>query len=102
MITLEEIKTAFKDYAYKYGSAHIGTKLPYIVAIGTESDNYSADNKVFSNKNGIELDCYFAKKNESAEQNIEDILDSLGVIWEKNESYDETQEFYLITYTFWR
>lgn len=102
MISLRDIKTAFKDFSYFYGSAPLGTKLPYMVGQTTESDNFAADGKVFNRKYDFSLDCYFLKKDESSEEAIEEVLDTLGVFWDKSESFDEDQSFYLINYSFWR
>lgn len=102
MTSLAEIKAAFKDFRYFYGSAPVGTKLPYLVGSDTQSDNFSADSKVFSKLNNFQLEFYSLKKDEAKEEDIETILDSLGLFYDKTESYDEDQTFYLITYTFWR
>lgn len=102
MIALSEIATAFASYRYFYGYAPNGTKLPYMVASGTGSDNFHADSKVYEKKFGIQLDCYFKSKDEKKEAAIEAILDGLGVIWEKTEAFDEDQTFYLVSYSFWR
>ena len=102
MISLSDIKTAFAAYTYYYGVAPVGTKLPYIVARGVESDNFAADSSVYQIKANISLDCYFNKKDESAEAAIEAILDKLGVFWNKTESFDDDETFYLINYPFWR
>lgn len=102
MIALSDIKTAFASYSYYYGSAPIGTTLPYLVAQQTSSENFAADDKVYSNKYELTLEYYTTKKDEDAESAIETILDSLGAFWDKTESRDEDQEFFLITYSFWR
>lgn len=102
MIGLSDIKAAFHGFTYFYGSAPIGTKLPYLVGQTTESENFAADGKVYAKKYDFALECYFAKKDESAEESIEAELDKLGVFWNKTETYDEAQSFYLIIYTFWR
>lgn len=102
MISLSDIKTAFTGYRYYYGSAPVGTKLPYIVAMGSGSDNFEADSKVYTTKFGIDLECYFKTKDETKEAAIEAILDSLGVVWEKTEAFDEDQTFFLTIYSFWR
>lgn len=102
MISLEAMKTAFTNYRYFYGSAPIGTKLPYLVASGTESDNFMADDKVFEKKFGLQLEYYSSTKSETNEAAVEAILDSLGLLWDKTESYDEEQTFFLTTYNFWR
>ena len=102
MTTLAEIKVAFKDFRYFYGTAPIGTKLPYLVGNDNQSDNFSADSKVYSKLNNFRLEFYSLKKDEAKEEDIETILDSLGLFYDKTESFDEDQTFYLITYTFWR
>lgn len=102
MTSLSDIKTAFKDYRYFYGSADVGTKLPYLVGQDIGSGNFSADSKVYSKLNNFQLEYYSLKKDEDKETAIEAILDSLGLIYDKTESYDEDETFYLITYTFWR
>lgn len=102
MVSLEAIKTAFSDYRFYYGTAKKGAKLPYLVANGTGSENFFADSKVFEKKFGLQLEYYSTTKSETNEAAVETILDSLGLLWDKTESYDEDQTFYLITYTFWR
>ena len=64
MIALSDIKTAFASYSYYYGSAPIGTTLPYLVARQTNSNNFAADNKVYSNKYELTLEYYTTKKDE--------------------------------------
>lgn len=102
MISLEDLKTAFADYTYFYGAAKLGTKLPYLVANGSGSDNFFADSKVYEKKFGISLEYYSQSKSETEEGAIEAILDKLGLNWDKVESYSEDQAFYLTTYSFWR
>lgn len=102
MITLAELKTAFKDFTYFYGSAPIGTALPYLVATNNGSNNFTADNKVFSPLEGIQLEFYSVSKDETKEGTIEGILDGLDIPYEKQEAFDEDQSFYLTIYTFWR
>lgn len=102
MVSLAEIKTAFAAYKYYYGSAPIGTTLPYIVAHVDESDNFAADSKVYEKREAMTLECYFKSKSETSESAIETILDTLGVFYDKTESYDEDESFYLIIYSFWR
>ncbi len=102
MISLSDIKTAFAGYSYYYGVAPVGVSLPYIVARGGESDNFAADNSVYQAKPNLSLDCYFAKKDETTEAAIETILDKLGVVWDKTETFDDDETFYLINYSFWR
>lgn len=104
MISLSELRTAFvsEGFTYHYGYTPNGTKLPYLSAVGNGSDNFVADSKVYEPKQGITLEFYSAKKDETNETRIEGVLNELGLIWEKSEAFDDDQTFYLTTYTFWR
>lgn len=105
-MTLAELKTAFVNKfpsgspSYHYGTAPNGTKLPYVVVNDGGSDNFEADNIVYQPIQGVVLNLYTLKKNESLEANIESLLGELEIVWSKSEATDEDQNFVLNTYTF--
>lgn len=107
-MTLAELKTAFitefptGSPSYHYGKVPNGTKLPYVVATDNGSDNFAADNIVYKAKQGVSLELYTRAKDEALEEKIEALLDSLEIYWEKSETRDEEQNFYLNIYTFYR
>lgn len=106
-MTLAELKTAFENKfrgnpSYHYGKAPKGTKLPYLVANDNGSDNFEADNIVYQPKQGVSLELYTTSKNVALEEQIEELLNSLEIVWSKSETRDEDQNFYLNTYEFYR
>lgn len=107
-MTLAELRTAFigefdkGSPSYHYGSAPNGTKLPYVVVNDNGSNNFAADGIVYQPMQGVALNLYTLKKDEALETRIEALLETLGIVWSKNEAIDEDQNFVLNTYTFYR
>lgn len=104
-ISLAQLKTKIETdvkVPYFYGRALNGTKLPYVVAIDNGSSNFEADNKVFYPVQGIQLELYTVSKDETLEASIESVLNDLELPYEKIESVDEDENFFLNTYTFTR
>lgn len=106
-MTLAELKAAFDEKfrgnpSYHYGRAPKGTKLPYLVANDNGSDNFEADNIVYKPKQGVSLELYTVSKNEALEAQIEGLLNDLEIIWSKQETQDEDQNFFLNIYEFYR
>lgn len=104
MLSLKELKGAFETakFDYYYGEAKRGAKCPYLVATDNGSDNFAADNRVYTPKQGVALNLYCVKKSETTEASVEAVLDSLDIYWEKSEANDEDGNFYLTIYTFYR
>lgn len=72
---------------------------PYLVYIGNGQDNLPADNTLYWRENTYQVEYYFKKKDEAAEQAIEDILLADGYIFEKSEDlYIEEEGLFLIYY----
>ena len=57
-MTLEDLDTRCKqeEIQYAYGAFQEPVSPPHLVALETETDNFMADNKVFSRKGRIQLD----------------------------------------------
>lgn len=58
-----------------------------------------ADNKVYSKHLQIVLDLFTEYKDETAEENIESLLDAHELYWEKSEDFIEELHIYMITYS---
>lgn len=71
-----------------------GAKLPYLVAVFGTSDNFGADDKVYSKRQNIELLLYTANKDEVIEKLVEDTLDNNLIPWDKDEAFDDGENFY--------
>lgn len=105
-MTLAELKTALQSIngfsnkvVYRAWPVGNAPALPWIVYMVDSSDNFGADNIVFKKINRINVELYSEYKDESSESLVEDKLDSLGIFWEKEETYIDDERCYQITYT---
>lgn len=79
-----------------------GAKLPYGVVVFGSSDNFAADNKTYAKKQAVAFELYTVKKNESLEAEVEALLDEAEIPWDKDEGYDDGEQFYIIYYSITR
>ncbi len=71
---------------------------PYIVYFFIDSENIGADNKVYYKSNRYQVELYTNKKDLSAEQALENVLDGAGIFYDKTEVYIESEKMYQIIY----
>lgn len=79
-----------------------GSKLPYLVATFGQTSNFAADNKVSQKIQGVSLELYTEKKDEATEQAVEAVLDANELPWDKDEAYDDGEQFYINYYSITR
>ena len=72
--------------------------LPYIVFLSTSSDNFGADNKVYSKSTSYRIELYTENKSEQTEEILEKALDKASIFYNKNESYIESEAMFQIAY----
>lgn len=82
-----------------YHKAKVGQTLPYIAYEQTESNNLSADDKVYVKVDNYDINLYTEIKDLKLENRIESVLDGLGLHWEKSESYFENEDYLIHTYS---
>ena len=65
-MTLEELKTRCENAGFKYAYALFKkpTEPPHLIAFQTATDNFFADNKVYSKDKPIQLDYTYIYNNE--------------------------------------
>lgn len=101
-MTLEELKTRCKNagFKYAYGAFKKPTEPPHLVAISTGTDNFMADNKVYSKDIPIQLDYTYLVKDLTMQNKIEDQI--LGdIAWNKSdETYLSDEEVWQVSYFF--
>ena len=101
-MTLEELKTRCKNagFKYAYGQFKKTTEPPHLVAISTGTDNFMADNKVYSKDIPIQLDYTYLVKDLTMQNKIEDEI--LGdIAWNKSdETYLSDEEVWQVSYFF--
>ncbi|MDO5715759.1 MAG: hypothetical protein Q4P25_04210 [Tissierellia bacterium] len=74
-------------------------KVPFMVYYGTGTNNFKADDQVYTSNQHWNLELYVCKKDVALEQKIEKILNENEIIWEKGrEVYIFTDRTFLIPY----
>ena len=94
---LEEIGLPF---AYDHFAEGESPAPPFICYLIPNSDNFSADGRVYYKINEIHIELYTDSKDLSAEQKVEAVLDEHGIFYEKTEVWIESENLYEVLYTF--
>lgn len=106
-MTLSQLKTAlegvgsdsFKDkVAYRSFPVGGAPMLPFICIMETETDNFTADSKVYKKRQYVDIELYTRYKDPSTESAIEAMFENNNLIWDKDEEYIESEETLMITY----
>lgn len=101
-MTLEELKTRCENtgFKYAYGLFKKPTEPPHLIAFQPATDNFFADNKVYSKDKPIQLDYTYIYKNEEEQNKIENEI--LGDIpWNKTEeTYLQNEGVWQVSYFF--
>lgn len=101
-MTLEELKQRCENvgFKYAYGQFKKATEPPHLVAISTGTDNFMADNKVYSKDTPIQLDYTYLVKDLAMQNKIENEI--LGdIAWNKSdETYLTDEEVWQVSYFF--
>lgn len=74
-------------------------QLPYLVWYLPSSDNFAADDKVYKHIETLNVELYTENKDFAAEKVVEDVLDANNMVWERTESYIESELMYEVLYT---
>lgn len=96
-MTLEELKQRCikEGFKYAYGVFKEPTEPPHLVAIMRQTDNFMADNRVYSKDTPIQLDYTYIDKDIDMQNKIENEI--LGDI-----AWDKTEETYLSDEGIWQ
>lgn len=101
-MTLEELKKRCENagFQYAYGKFEKATEPPHLVAITAATENFMADNIVYSKSIPIQMDYTYIYKNLDEQNKIEDEI--LGdIAWEKTEeTYLEDEKVWQVSYFF--
>ena len=101
-MTLQELKQRCQkaQIKYAYGRFKRATEPPHLVAISTATNNFMADDKVYSKKTPIKLDYTYLEKDLDMENKIENEI--LGdIAWNKTEeTYLSDEDIWQVSYFF--
>ena len=101
-MTLEDLDTRCKqeEIQYAYGAFQDPVSPPHLVALETETDNFMADNKVFSRKGRIQLDLTMHYMDFGLIDKVENKI-LYDVCWNKTETtYLSDEKVWQVSYFF--
>ena len=101
---MDEIIRILKEsgipFAYDHFAEGESPDPPFICYLRPESDNFSADGKVYLKISVVHIELYTDEKSPAAEQILEDVLDAHEIFYEKSEIWIESEKLYEVLYTF--
>lgn len=101
-MTLSELKTVLSGTGLKVAYDHFPAKSkvgpPCITYNVAYTDNYSADNKVYTKIQHIDIHLYTKGKDTATEALLETALGSASIFWNYTESFDDSEEINHLIY----
>ena len=101
-MTLESLKTRCENagFQYAYGLFKNTVEPPHLIAICRDTENFMADNKVYSKDIPVQLDYTYIDKDTEMQNKIENEI--LGdIAWNKTEeTYLSDEEVWQVSYFF--
>ena len=87
-------------YAYDHFAEGESTDPPFICWRMPGSNNFSADGIVYQKITTVNIELYTDKKDLPCESQVESILDSHGIFYNKTEVWIESEKLYEVLYSF--
>ena len=87
-------------FAYDHFAEGESPNPPFICYLLPQSDNFSADGKVYRKFTEVRLELYTDLKDLEAEQNVEDVLDAAGIFYNKSETWIDSEKLCEVLYAF--
>ena len=101
---MDEIIRILKEsgipFAYDHFAEGESPNPPFICYLLPESDNFSADGKVYLKVSVANIELYTDEKSPATEQLLEEVLDAHEIFYEKSEIWIESEKLYEVLYTF--
>lgn len=106
-MTLAQLKSALEEVgsgtfrnkvAYRAFPVNEAPALPFICIMETETDNFTADSRVYKKRQFVDIELYVRVKDPDTESALEQMFYDEGIIWDKSEEYIESEEVLQITY----
>ena len=87
-------------FAYDHFAEGESPDPPFICYLLPQSDNFSADGKVYLKVSSVNIELYTASKDLAVEQKLEAGLDTHGIFYDKTEVGIESEKLYEALYSF--
>ena len=85
--------------AYRFFPEGEAPNPPFICYLEVQTDNFTADNKVYRKCQEMDIEFYSDYKDVHSEELIEQALFDNEIIWEKYEEYIKDEKMFEIVYT---
>lgn len=101
-MTHEEVMQMLSEmgipFAYDHFAEGESPDPPFICFLFPGSENFSADNIVYSAFENLNIELYTDEKNPELESAVEDVLNSHELFWQKSEVWIESEKLYEVLY----
>ena len=94
------LKESGIPFAYDHFAEGESPDPPFICYLLPESDNFSADGKVYLKISVVHIELYTDEKSPAIEQILEDVFNAHEIFYEKSEVWIESEKLYEVLYTF--
>ncbi len=82
---------------FKYPNKQV-PPLPYTIYYSPNSNNFGADDKVYQQIRALNIELYTAVKSPAIEAQVEAVLESNNLFWDKTEAYLDSEQMYEVLY----
>ena len=86
-------------FAYDHFAEGESPNPPFICYLLPQSDNFSADGKVYLKVSSVNIELYTDSKDLAVEQTLEAVLDTHGIFYDKTEVWIESEKLYEVLYS---
>ena len=69
---------------------------PFICFVYPDSDNFSADGRVYQRITSLDIELYTDEKDITLERAVEEALDDAGLYYESHEEYLESEHMFMV------
>lgn len=94
------IKAMNLPYAYDHFVEGNSPEPPFLVYLLPRTNHFKSDGKIYYKVNVVQLEVYSDKKDLQLEKQIEHVLDSHEIVYEKSEIWIASERLYEVMYIF--
>ncbi len=94
------METIGLPFAYDHFAEGEAPAPPFICFRCYETDNFSADGRVYFKVNKVYIELYTDEKKPETESRVEAVLDEHGIFYEKSETWIESEKLYEVLFKF--
>ena len=87
-------------FAYDHFAEGESPDPPFICYLLPQSNNFSADGRVYLKVSSVNIELYTDSKDLSVEQKLEAVMDAYSIFYDKTEVWIESEKLYEVLYSF--